>query len=223
MKCISALSIMAIFGLVACDNMTGPISSGDFDPLRPPGSNYRRDSSMTPTFSAGQFVHAAMDNTAFFKVRPKGDADPDKLLKRATSMKVISNSDSYVKVELDSGEVGFVPTVMLENPNAPTSSTLTGPGQYQVYPPLPDGGMTGVGEPLPAFDPKGLPPEGAIPTVIDPDAPNNTAPVPPVTPTTDKFPTPPPSPTPPPTPVEPKVESTPPPPVEEKKEADPGN
>ena len=225
MKCIPAISIIATFGLVACDTMTGPISSGDFDPLRPPGSNYRFATNMTPTFAAGQFVHAAMDNTAFFKVRPKGDADPDKLLKRSTSMKVISNSDSYVKVELDSGEVGFVPTVMLENPNAPVMPPLTAPGQYQVYPPLPGGGMTGLGEPLPAFDPKGLPPEGAIPTVIDPDAPNSTAPVPPVTPTTDTFPTPPPPSTPPSPPVEPKVEATPPPPppVEEKKKEVPGN
>lgn len=162
-----------------------------------------------------------MDNTAFFKVRPKGDADPDKLLKHNTSMKVITSSESYVKVELDSGEVGFVPTVMLENPNAPVVPPMTGAGQYQVYPPLPGGGMTGVGEPLPAFDPKGLPPEGAIPTVIDPEAPSNNAPVPPVTPTTDKFPTPPPAPSP---PIEPKVESTPPPPPDEaKKEAAPGN
>ena len=41
-------------------------------------------------FAAGQFVRAVMDNTAFFKERPKGDADADKLLARGTSMKVIS-------------------------------------------------------------------------------------------------------------------------------------
>ncbi len=201
MKCIPALSVIAALGLVGCESISGPITSGDFDPLRAPGSNYQKTNTANPTFSAGQFVRAAMDNTAFFKVRPKGDADPDKLLKRNTSMKVISNSESYVKVELDSGEVGFVPTVMLENPNAPAVMPMVGPGQYQVYPPLP-GGMTGVGEPLPVFDPSGLPPEGAIPTVIDPDAPNKNAPVPPVTPTTDKFPTPVP-------PVEPKVEASP--------------
>ena len=60
-------------------------------------------------------------------------------------------------------------------------------GEYQLYPPLPS---TGIGEPLPVIDPAGLPPEGAIPTVIDPDALPET-PVPPVTPTTETFPTPP--------------------------------
>lgn len=209
MKCIPVLSAFAALGLAACDNMSGPISSGDFDPLRPPGGNIGGPSVVAgPTFKAGQFVRAAIDNTAFFKVRPKGDADADKLLKHGTSMKVISISGSYVKVELDSGEIGFVPSVMLEDPNAAarTPTSTLAPGQYQVYPPLPG---TGVGEPLPPLDPTGLPPEGAIPTVIDPDAPHSTAPVPPVTPTTNTFPAPPATPTP---PVEPKVESVPLPP-----------
>jgi hypothetical protein len=35
-----------------------------------------------------------------------------------------------------------------------------------------------------------MPPEGAIPTVIDPEAPAATTPVPPVAPTTDTFPAP---------------------------------
>ncbi len=174
------------------------MTSGDFDPLRPPGGNVSSGVKTTPTFKAGQFVRAAMDNAAFFKVRPNGDADADKLLTRGTSMKVITDSASYVKVELDSGEIGFVPSVMLEDPNAAVQMPLTNPGEIQVYPPLPGG--PGIGGPLPLVDPAGLPPEGAIPTVIDPDAPANNAPVPPVTPITDTFPT----------PVEPKAESTPP-------------
>ncbi len=165
--------------------MNGPITGGDFDPLRPPGDNTASagTGSGAPVFKAGQFVRAVMDNTALFKVRPKGDADADKLLPRGTSMKVISTSGSYVKVELDSGEIGFIPSVMLEDPNALPPAN---PNEFQVYPPLPHGG---IGEPLPIIDPTGLPPEGAIPTVIDPDAPANDA-VPPITPTTDTFPAP---------------------------------
>ena len=187
MKCIPALSAIAALSLVACDTMTGPITSGDFDPLRPPGGNVGPSVESNPSFKSGQFVRAALDNAAFFKVRPNGDADADKLLPRGSSMKVISYSGSYVKVELDSGEIGFVPSVMLEDPNAVTQAPLTNPGEYQIYPPLPS---SGLGGPLPALDPAGLPPEGAIPTVIDPDAPANPAPVPPVTPTTSTFPTP---------------------------------
>jgi hypothetical protein len=212
MKCIPAFSAIAVLGLAACDTMTGPISSGDFDPLRPPGGNIGKPT-LTPgaTFKGGQFVRAAIDNTAFFKTRPKGDADADKLLPRGTSMKVISTSGSYTKVELDSGEVGFIPSVMLEDPSKVSlvpSMPVTAPGQYQIYPPLPGAGA-GMGEPLPPLDPKGLPPDGAIPTVIDPEAPPNTNPVPAVTPTTDTFPTPAPTPTPAPLPP---VESIPLPP-----------
>ena len=210
MNCIPALSAIAVLSLVACDTMTGPITSGDFDPLRPPGGNVGPSVKSSPTFKSGQFVRAAMDNAAFFKARPNGDADADKLLSRGTSMKVISYSGSYLKVELDSGEIGFVPSVMLEDPNAVTQAPLTNPGEYQVYPPLPAGG---IGGPLPILDPAGLPPEGAIPTVIDPDAPATTAPVPPVTPTTDTFPT----------PVEPKVESVPLPPNGEELKTEPQN
>ena len=197
MKCIPAISALAVLSLAACDTMTGPITRGGYDPLLPAGSSNAPTQTVGPAFSAGQFVRASMDNTAFFKTRPSGDADADKLLKRGTSMKVISTANSYVKVELDSGEIGFVPSVMLEDPNAAPQTLTTNPGEYQVYPPLPG---SGVGQPLPTLDPAGLPPEGAIPTVIDPDAPANTTPVPPVSPTTDTFPTPVP-------PVEPKVES----------------
>lgn len=199
MKCNPALSATAALILVSCETMTAPITSGDFDPLRPPGSNVATTSAAGPGFKAGQFVRAALDNTAFFKVRPKGDADADKLLPRGTSLKVISTSSSYVKVELDSGEIGFIPTVMLEDPTAVQAPPMTAPGEYQVYPPLPG---SGLGEPLPPLDPAGLPPEDAIPTIIDPDAPAPTTPVPPVTPTTETFPA----------PVEPKVESVPLPP-----------
>ncbi len=156
--------------------MNQPISSGDFDPLRPPGGNIGTPAAATsgPSYTAGQFVRAAIPNTAFYKKRPTGDGDADKLLKQGSSMKVISKSSSYLKVELDSGEIGFVPTVMVEDPNAAPALATTMPGEFQVYPPL-----TGdIGGPLPIIDPAGLPPEGAIPTVIDPEAPSLIQPVP---------------------------------------------
>lgn len=173
--------------LAGCETFNQPISGGDFDPLRPPGGNIGLPASTAPLFKAGQFVRAAMDSTAFYKVRPKGEADADKLMPRGTPMKVISVSDSYVKVELDSGEVGFVPTVMVEDPNAAAAAMPpVNPGEYQVYPPL-----GGFGDPLPVVPAGETPPEGAIPTVIDPEAPaGTTPPVPPVTPPTDTFPAP---------------------------------
>lgn len=200
MNCALSLSAAASLVLVACDTMNAPITRGGFDPLLPAGSANTPAKVAGPTFTAGQFVRAAMNNTAFFKSRPDGNADADKVLPRGTSMKVISNSNSYVKVELDSGEIGFVPAVMLEDPNAVPLVPTTNPGEYQVYPPLPGSG-SGSGLSIPVIDPAGLPPDGAIPTIIDPDAPPVTTPVPPVTPNHETFPTPAPT-------VAPKVETT---------------
>jgi hypothetical protein len=176
-----ALTAVAVLGLAACGTMTGPITGGTFDPLQVPGRNNASTVSTGPSYKAGQFVRTLMDNTAFFKTRPKGDADADKLLTRGTSMKVITISGTYVKVELDSGEVGFVPSIMVEDPNAtPDPLMATNPGEFQVYPPLAPDFQT----PLPIIDPAGLPPEGAIPTVIDPEAPATQIPAtqPPVNP-----------------------------------------
>ncbi len=193
MKRISVIPALVAMGLTACDTMTRPVTGGSFDPLQAPGGEQTGMTANGATFAAGQFVRSIMDNTAFFKTRPKGDADADKLLPRGTSMKVISSGDSYVKVELDSGEVGWVPSVMLEDPNAvaPSVDAFASPntGEYQVYPPL--------GGTLPSVNSFEAPPENAIPTVIDPEAPANNSPVPPVTVPGDKFPAPLPEPVPP--------------------------
>lgn len=192
MKCLLAISAGAALGLTACDSMNSPITGGNFDPLGTPGST-SQVAVVAPTFKGGQFVHAAMPNTGFYRSKPKGNANADKLLTQGTSMKYIAASGSYSKVELDSGDVGFVPTVMLEDPatvpTAPTGPAIR-PGQYQVYPPVP-----GPGDQLPQIDPSGLPPADSNPAVIDPTAPPVTTPIPipAVTPNTGTFPTPTPS------------------------------
>ena len=151
--------------------MNSPISSGDFDPLLPPGSGLKTMASQ-PGFKAGDHVRATMDGTAFFKQLPKGDADADKTLIRNTNMKVNRVAGSYLQVELDNtGEVGYVPAVMVENPNAQPVSLPPLPDSIPVYPPLPSAG------------PGAVPPEGAIPTVIDPETPATVDPVPPINPT----------------------------------------
>lgn len=143
--------------------MNSPVSgSGTFDPLAPPGSMLNTVSTTSATFSPGQFVIASMDNTAFFSRRPRGDAEADKLLRRNTQMKVISSDSSYLRVELDSGEVGFVPSVMVDDPSMapPVTSDGMNPGEFQVYPPLPvvDDGL-GT---LPVFETPGATPDATI-------------------------------------------------------------
>lgn len=149
--------------------MNAPLNtSGSFDPLKPPGSGLSNTTtSYGPDLSPGAFVTANIPNTAFYKEKPKDGQDADKLLALGTNMKIVSSDPNYVKVELDSGEVGFVPAVMVAAANS-GPEMIPIDGAYQVYPPLPG---TGALEPLPVIDPNGLPPEGAIPTIIDPDAP----------------------------------------------------
>jgi len=187
MKRILAMPAVISLALTACETMNESVSSGAFDPLRPPGSGQPTLSAASPSFAAGRFVRAVMDNTAFFKKPPKGDADADKLLTRGTSMKVISSGESYVKVELDSGEIGWVPSLMLEDPSVAGPSAdpfgTPNPGEFQVYPPT--GGYDAT---LPAVNPAEMPPAGSIPTVIDPDAPANSAPVAPANLPNHQFP-----------------------------------
>jgi hypothetical protein len=173
MKHLSKMALVsgvAAIGLAACGSSNGPTEFGTIDPLRAPGSGTTPSSIETEGFSAGQFVRACVDNTAFYLKRPKGDADADKLLRRGASMKVISASGDYLKVELDSGEVGFVPPVMVEGSADGISSSDSypiNPNEIQLYPPLP-----GDTQPLPPISAGEQPPSGAIPTVIDPEEPS---------------------------------------------------
>jgi len=178
MKHLTVLSASALFGLTACETMNQPLNGGDFDPLMPPGGSARLTSNQA-AFRGGDLVRAVMDNTAFYKKLPKGEADADRLLLRGTGMKVVRVAGSYLQVEIDiTGEVGYVPTVMVESASAaapgtvPGVGTIPGPGVYQVYPPLPGGG------PLPPNHPTGPPPDRAIPPVTDPSLPNTPVPNP---------------------------------------------
>ncbi|MGJ8634432.1 MAG: hypothetical protein ACSHX7_10990, partial [Luteolibacter sp.] len=168
MKFLCLGLIPAAAALVACDTINAPLTSSTFDPLGPPRSSVQPTSaSAAPEFTPGQFVTANIPNTAFYNNKPKANQDADKLLKVGTPMKIVSTTSSYVKVELDSGEVGYVPSVMVADVNA-IPDVVPIDGNYQVYPPLPANSEL---EPLPLLDPNGLPPDGAIPAIIDPDVP----------------------------------------------------
>lgn len=141
----------------------GPGSGSGFDPLSAPGANLASQSTGGPAvIRPGQFVVASIDNTAFYNQRPGAEAEADKLLRRGTSMRVISASGSFFRVELDDGEVGFVPRVMVEDPSAMADDTSA---PFEIYP---DGGGTDIPMPdSPPIDPT-APTSGGVPPVIDP-------------------------------------------------------
>lgn len=159
--------ILSVLGLVSCDTLTGPISSGSFDPLTPPGADSSPDL-IEPTggMVPGQIAVVALDNAGFFNKKPTGEGDPDKLLSAGTQVKVVSTEGSYLKVELDSGEVGYVPAVMVDNPNA-----IPSPNEVQVYPAPPPGGADIPIIPLEPMDPNDpqAPASDSLPSVIEPE------------------------------------------------------
>lgn len=178
------LPVAAALSVVSCQTLKSlnrPLASGsDFDPLTAPGSIKKSDPGMAGggSFSPGQFVTAVTDNTAFFKQRPRGEGDADKLLKLGTRMKVVASDGAYLKVELDSGEVGYVASVLVNDPAAPVAGLPGAPGEIQVYPPLPGGAIRPVDQSLPVIPPGEAPPGTAVPTVIDPAATPNEVPTP---------------------------------------------
>ena len=111
----------AALGLASCNAISSiqkPLGMGIFDPLKGPGS--QSDAAEEPfapflavSYTPGQWIETSMPNSTFFRAISKGDATADKVLQVGTPLKYISTMGSYVKVELDSGDVGFVPEIMV--------------------------------------------------------------------------------------------------------------
>jgi len=118
------LTLLASSFVAACGPISGSGQLGGVNPLGKPGGPMGEEGEKKGGLQPGQFVKARIDGTAFFNEIPKGDATADQLLDQGTPMKVIESSESFTKVELDSGVIGFVLTVVLEpdatEPVAPT-------------------------------------------------------------------------------------------------------
>jgi hypothetical protein len=125
--------LAAVFALASCSQITSPLNqpiSSDYSPLDGPSVSYenRQVRQTGPGYQAGQWVETVMPNGTFFDRIPRGSAAADQVLSRGTPMKVIGTEDSYVKVELEDGSVGFVPAIMVAEPsNEDDSSPLLPP------------------------------------------------------------------------------------------------
>ncbi|HBE96544.1 MAG TPA: hypothetical protein DDW68_05175 [Verrucomicrobiales bacterium] len=148
--------------------------STGFDPLAAPGALQKNSAVVVPTapsYTSGQWVETSMPNATFFRNVPSGNATADKMLAVATPMKVISTSGTYVKVELDSGDVGFVPEIMVAERSAASVAPLVPPlgdGVAPVVAPepeIPGLPLTSPPAPLPDVAP---PPE--VPGITPPQA-----------------------------------------------------
>jgi hypothetical protein len=131
----------ACLALASCSDFNGPISGGSFNPLLSPGAQLVQpeDAGANYTFKAGQYVTAASNATAFFSKKPQGNAEADELLSAGTSMRVIKSDGSFVKVELDSGKVGFVAAALLLESGVASGDTMTAPDANTTSPLVPEG------------------------------------------------------------------------------------
>ena len=137
---LGALAVLAA-SCGSVKNLQKPIPAGSFDPLDGPGSTSRKSSaSVAPTkasYKRGQWVETSMPNATFFSKIPKGSARATKVLPKGTPMKVVSSKGTYVKVELDSGAVGYVPEIMVNSRgSSSTKTTSKAPKLGPVPPPL---------------------------------------------------------------------------------------
>lgn len=113
------LALFAVGSLTNCNQIAAtfnePISS-DYNPLD--GPSVQRSSNVQtagnrPSYNPGQWIETIMPNSTFFVRFPKGNATADQILPLGTPLKVVSFKDSFVKVELESGYVGYVPQIMV--------------------------------------------------------------------------------------------------------------
>ena len=115
--------------LVGCETFNQPLESDGANPLDPPGRSTptaEASDPYGPLFTPGTFLQTVSPQTAFFAKFPKAEDQPIKTLGDYTDVKVISSKGSYVKIEVvDTGDVGYVPSVMLGEKRSPDEVPVT--------------------------------------------------------------------------------------------------
>ena len=134
MKSPFLITLLAL-PMVSCETFNQPLASSGPNPLDPPGRGSSEavvSDSYSPLFTPGTFLQTVSPQTAFFPKFPKAEDQPVKTLDDYTDVKVISSKGSYVKIEVvDTGDVGYVPSVMLGEKRSPNEIPVT-PGIDEI-------------------------------------------------------------------------------------------
>ena len=136
MKRTSIITIPLVAGaLVSCD-FNQPLPSNGYNPLDAPGANQAATDPYQSSFTPGAFLQTVSPMSAFYSKYPKDMEQPNKTLPDNTEVKVISIKGTYVKVEVvDSGDVGYIPSVMLGVKRSPNEVPVTsGTSEFPVTP-----------------------------------------------------------------------------------------
>lgn len=101
--------------LCHCSSLRAPISQDSSNPLDAPGASL--PSTPDPYeqgFAPGTFALTNSPSTPFFNHSPRGNDQPSKIFGKNHEVKIIASKSSYSKVEvIKTGEVGFIPSIML--------------------------------------------------------------------------------------------------------------
>ena len=158
-------STLAVAAMSSCSDMNRPLDSS-VNPLDSRGSRDAEGVDVSiPAYMPGQWLETTIPSTAFFYAI-SATAQPDKILPVGTVLKVITTEGTYVQVELESGDVGYVPAIMVaQRPAA---------GQVPIVPLGPDGfvpdpvpGVVGPA-PEPEVAPLDVQPADGGPGALDP-------------------------------------------------------
>ena len=123
---VPLVSVLIWCQLVSCNNSYRPSSSdrGWSGPPRAIPADELDD--YGPDFTPGSYLQTINPSSPFFMSYPRIEDQPYKLLPDSTEVKVVSLKGSYAKVEVvRSGEVGYVPSIMLGEKRSSNQVPLT--------------------------------------------------------------------------------------------------
>ena len=110
------------------------------DPLDSPGSQRRGEASDGGLrYAPGSYVEVTDANAGLYQRFPDEEAQPSLQLAPGTQLKVLKERGSYLKVETESGEIGFVPAIMVSDGAAVSSAALPEGTPVRVTPVDPAG------------------------------------------------------------------------------------
>lgn len=155
---------LLFFGLLNC-SQNRSLNDNSIDIMSPAGGSRKAiddEQISNMQIKPGEFLTIYIPNTGFYNQRPVSDTDADQLLALGSNIKVIRSDSSYTQVELDSGRIGWVATIMLNaQKNAPTLPGNNQPN-YEEIPTL-----TPENPSIEEMNVSEIP--ESIPTIIDPD------------------------------------------------------
>jgi hypothetical protein len=123
---VPLVSALIWCSLVSCNNDYRPSSGGRGWSGPPRAIPADELDAYGPDFTPGSYLQTINPSSPFFMSFPRIEDQPHKLLPDFTEVKVVSLKGSYAKVEVvHSGEVGYVPSIMLGEKRSPNRGSLT--------------------------------------------------------------------------------------------------